>query len=74
MPDERLQATAGTPRPWTFRLSRQVSWLAGLSFLPVFPMLEASVTLFGSSSLLTVAGAAPEFRAKTRFTGFPLSH
>ncbi len=24
-----LQATAGTPRPWTFLVSRQVSWLAG---------------------------------------------
>lgn len=24
-----MQATAGTPRPWTFSVSRQVSWLAG---------------------------------------------
>ena len=40
MPDKRMQATAGTPRPWTFRLSRQVSWLAGRSFLPVFPTRE----------------------------------
>jgi len=32
-----LQATTGTPRPRTFSLSRQVSWLAGRCFRPAFP-------------------------------------
>jgi len=53
------QATTGTPRPRTFLLSRQVSWLADHCLCLAFPTQSASVTIFDSDSPLTVAGAAP---------------
>jgi len=52
-----------TPRPWTFLVSRQVSWLAGRGRTLSSQRVAASVTSIGSNSLLTVAGAAPDFRA-----------
>src|SRR5882757_1088270 len=43
--------------------------------LPVFPTpCGISDLKSGSNSLLTVAGAALEFRGLARFTGFPLSY
>jgi hypothetical protein len=50
--------TTGTPRPRTFIVPRQVSWLAGRRFRLAFPGSNP-VALFDVGSPLTVAGAAP---------------
>jgi hypothetical protein len=57
-PDGCRKRTTGTPRPRTFDVSGQVSWLAGLCLGPAFPGL-LPVTLMDIGSPLTVAGAAP---------------
>lgn len=65
-----LQATAGTPRPWTF-------WCRGRSpgsqVIACFglPNACASVTSIETGSLLTVAGAAPELLLWLQRTDFP---
>jgi hypothetical protein len=55
-----------TPPVDVFSVSRQVSWLAGRRCSPSSQRVAASVTSVGSNSLLTVAGAAPDFRVRTR--------
>jgi len=52
------QRTTGTPRPRTFDMSRQVSWLAGHCLGQTFPD-SRPVALHDVGSPLTVAGAAP---------------
>ncbi len=48
-------------------VSRQVSWLAGHCCSLVFPMpCDISDSTRGNNSLLTVAGAAPDFYGSTR--------
>src|SRR5262249_27359005 len=56
-PQDRKRTT-GTPRPRTFDVSRQVSWLAGRCLGQAFPG-ERPVALYDVGSPLTVAGAAP---------------
>ena len=58
-----LRATAGHPARGRVLVSRQVSWLAGRGRTLSSQRVAASVTSIGSNSLLTVAGAAPDFRA-----------
>jgi len=62
-------APPGHPARGSKNASRQVSWLAGHCFCQPSQCLGTSGK-FGRSSLLTVAGAAPESR---QVTGFPLS-
>src|ERR1700738_4257280 len=71
-----LRATAGHPARGRF-FGVAAGLLARRS--PSHPGLpnarrRISDAKIGSNSLLTVAGAAPEFRGYARYTGFPLSH
>src|SRR5690349_2636996 len=60
--------TTGTPRPRTFRLPGQVSWLADLRFRPVFPGLRnpsdtvgrrlAAYSCGGSAGLVAISSIA----------------
>jgi hypothetical protein len=67
--------TTGTPRPRTYDMSRQVSWLAGRRLGPAFPG-SFPVAMSDLGSPLTVAGAAPALLAISAVgnerTGFPL--
>src|SRR5258708_39254367 len=58
-PQDRNRTT-GTPRPRTFDVLRQVSWLAGHYLGQAFPG-SRPVALHDVGSPLTVAGAAPAF-------------
>ena len=71
-PQDRKRTT-GTPRPRTFDLSRQVSWLAGHCLRKAFPGLRP-VALHDVGSPLTVAGWQRRHWPDPRSvrTGFPL--
>ena len=68
-----MQATAGTPRPWTFFWCRGRSPDLQVAVVPlVFPMrIRISDATIGSNSLLTVAGAVPDFRAPNAIHQLP---
>ena len=71
-----LQATAGTPRPWTYFRCRGRSPGSQVVAAPCLPnALSASVTSKSRATrCLQLRGQRRNFAQTLRFTGFPLSH